>query len=402
MSGGSESLCLQVAKQLSAGGPVDIVTTCALDYVTWANHYPPGEDHYGSVRILRFPVAQERSPPVFSRLSEAVRRNKWTIGRNEEEGWMREQGPWSPALLSFLQSARDDYDAFVFFTYLYATSYFGLPLVADRAYLVPTAHDEWMLQLQFWESFFRLPQGFVFSSSEERSLLRRRFPLVRLDGPVLGAGVEPPATTKPDAFRSSYGVSERFVLCLGRVEPAKGIPELLEFFAAYQRSSGDQRTRLLLVGRPLMELPPLANVRSLGVLPEQDKWDALAAADVLVVPSQYESLSLVCAEAWAIGKPVLVTAAADVLVGQCLKSQGGLWYHDAREFGTALGLLLGDDRLRLQLGAQGRAYVERYLRWSTIVSAYRRLLSRAPDPAGSNGDPRRDRAHPGPARISSQ
>ena len=73
-----------------------------------------------------------------------------------------------------------------------------------------------------------------------------------------------------------------------------------------------------------------------GFLSDEDKFDALAAADVLIMPSPYESLSMVALEAWALGKPVLANGRCDVLRGQCVRSNGGLYYETFEEFAEAL------------------------------------------------------------------
>ncbi len=77
-------------------------------------------------------------------------------------------------------------------------------------------------------------------------------------------------------------------------------------------------------------------MRHLGFVSEEDKFDGVAASDVLVMPSYYESLSIVALEAWAIGTPVLANAKCDVLKGQCLRSNAGLFYENADEFVEAL------------------------------------------------------------------
>ena len=58
------------------------------------------------------------------------------------------------------------------------------------------------------------------------------------------------------------------------------------------------------------------------------------------MPSPYESLSMVALEAWGLGRPVLASARCDVLVGQCVRSNAGLYYEDAREFVAALDRIL--------------------------------------------------------------
>jgi len=288
---------------------------------------------------------------------------------------MRAQGPWSPALLEYLSTNAGEYDAFIFVTYLYATTYFGLPLVRDKALLVPLAHDEWPIYFGMWDRFFELPRGLVFSSEEEAAFLRRRFPAARFNGPIVGTAVEAPATVSPENFRKIYRVEGPFVAYVGRLDQAKGVGELLEYFRAYRQQTRDQRTELVLIGKAAMEVPPVDGVRTIGFIPEAHKWDALAGCEALIMPSAYESLSIALLEAWSVGKPVLVSARSKVLVGQCQRSQGGLWYSDGDEFCAALECLLQDAQLRRALGAQGRDFVASNYRWPRIVDTYRELIA---------------------------
>jgi glycosyltransferase involved in cell wall biosynthesis len=363
-----------VAQRLASVRPTEVLTTCALDYRTWENHYEPGEERLGDLRIRRFPVARRRDVESFNRLSEALRPQVKTATVAQQERWMREQGPWSPDLLAYLERRRSDYDAFVFVTYLYATTYFGLPIVADKSLLIPLAHDEWPIHFAMWDRFFERPRGFVFSSEEEAAFVRRRFPMVRLEGPIVGTGVEPPAVIDPDRFRKKYGIEGRFVIYVGRVDVAKGVDELLRDFQAYRRQSGDQETQLVLLGRTVMEMPSQPGVRSLGFVDEEDKWDALAACEALIMPSAFESLSIALLEAWDVGKPVLVSARSEVLVGQCRRSHGGLWYRDTDEFCAALDCLLRNLTVHRALGAQGQEFVSANYRWPRIIDAYREVI----------------------------
>jgi len=93
------------------------------------------------------------------------------------------------------------------------------------------------------------------------------------------------------------------------------------------------------------------------------------------MPSEYESLSIALLEAWSVGKPVLVSARSEVLVGQCRRSHGGLWYRDTAEFSAALQCLLEGLDLRRVLGSQGREFVSLNYRWPRIVDAYRQTIS---------------------------
>ena len=377
VNGGAELHCRLVAERLGRAHDVEVLTTCAVDYMTWANHYPPGEQKIGELRIRRFPVERTRDVDAFNRLSAAIHPRIATAPIDEQERWMREQGPWAPALFEYVRKSKHDYDAFIFFTYLYATTYFGLPRVADRALLVPTAHDEWPIHLSMWNPLFDLPRAFAFNSDEELAFLRRRFPNAPLQGAVVGVAVDPPERTDAAAFRKRHRIDGPYILYLGRIDASKGVDRLLEDFAAYQRSTSDERTGLILVGDAVVELPSRPRVRALGFLRDQEKWDAIAGCDVLVMPSPYESLSMACLEAWSLGKPVLVTARSDVLVGQCRRSQGGLWYRDADEFAAALDYLRRDPATAVALGRQGREFVRVNYRWERILDAYETLVNLA-------------------------
>lgn len=374
LAGGSERLCLDVARHLAGPVEVEILTTCARDYMTWADHYPPGATEIAGVPARRFPVARPRELRSFERLSGRAMRNRARLGDAEATRWMREQGPWSPALIAHLRARGRDYDVVFFFPYLYATTFFGLPEVAERAVLVPCAHDEWPIYFPIWERFFARPRGFVFNTPEERSFLQRRFPHLALDGPIAGSGVEPPPAMDPERFRSRFGLEGPYLLYVGRIDVSKGSRALIESWQRLRAKRPDAPA-LVLMGSAVMEVPRLAGLLVTGFVDEQTKWDALAGCAALVMPSPYESLSIALLEAWSAGRPVLANGACSVLVGQTRRSRGGLWYRDADEFEAALARLL-DPALGEALGAQGRRWVAENCGWDRVMEGYRYWIDR--------------------------
>jgi glycosyltransferase involved in cell wall biosynthesis len=370
--GGASALALAVARRLDAAFDVELLTTCATDYETWHNAEPAGPAQLEGVRVLRFAVDRERDRATFDRLSRRII-DAPDPPLEEQERWMHAQGPSSRALLDHLEAWGKRYDAVVFFSYLYATTYFGLPLVEDRAVLVPLAHDEWPLKFSLWDRFFARPRAFVFGTEEERGLLRNRFPALEIAGPIAGIGIEAPAGADGARFRARTGIAEAFLLYLGRIDPSKGCDELLTDFANF-RAGSDAFTRLVLIGERHMDLPPAKDVIVLGPLDEAGKWDALAACDVFVMPSPYESLSIAMLEAWTQARPVLVNGRAQPLVGQCRRAGGGLWYVSADEFTACLDALDADVRRRL--GESGRRYASRWATWARVEAVYRDVLER--------------------------
>jgi glycosyltransferase involved in cell wall biosynthesis len=381
VAGGAESLALQTARQMSAAWDVEILTTCARDARTWKDDYPAGPTTIAGVPARRFSVPRPRDGAAFDRLSQRVARDGGSPA--DQDAWMRAQGPFAPGLFAYLEREGAAYDRVIFYSYLYATTYFGLPLVAERAVLVPLAHAEWMLDLRLFDALFATARAFAFLSEEERALVERRFPAVR-DAPqcICGVGIEPPAV-RPERFRAARGLSGELLVCVGRVEPAKGTPELLSHFEALQALDPQPRT-LVLAGPVATPLPARPDVVVLGQVTEDEKWDALAAAAFACVPSAYESLSLAALEAWSVGRPVLASGASAVLIGQCRRSNGGLWYASEAEFvELARSRLLGraDD-----LGASGRRYVREHYTWPGVRAALEALLAAQAVPAAPNAN----------------
>lgn len=360
-------MCWQLAHRLQNDYDVEILTTCATDHRTWRNEYPAGAGFIGDVPVRRFPVARERKPAAFDRLSRSVRYAVDPATRRLDR-WMRAQGPDAPALTAYLKSS--GYDAVIFLPYLYATTYFGLPEVARRAILIPLAHDEWTLALPMWDALFALPSALVTSSRGERAHLQSRFPDLAFDDAPAGLGIEPPDAIDRAAFARRMQIDEPYLLYVGRIDPAKGIPALIDAFLA---GAAETRT-LVLAGPQTMPIAPHPKIRIAGTLDERSKFEALAGARMLVHPSLYESLSIVLLEAWSVGTPVLVNADSAVLVDQCRRSRGGVWYRNHDDFTLlAQSDLLGDAEA---LGEQGREYVLREHSWREVVAAYRAVIER--------------------------
>src|SRR5439155_1571522 len=83
-------------------------------------------------------------------------------------------------------------DHVLFFTYIYYPTVRGLPLVPERAVLVPTAHDEPALDLAIYEPVFHAPRAIAFNTEEERALVHARFRNERVPSDILGVGVAVP------------------------------------------------------------------------------------------------------------------------------------------------------------------------------------------------------------------
>lgn len=370
IAGGSEAHCREIAQRLSATHDITVLTTCARDYVSWQNAYPPGETRDGGVRVLRFTVRQTRRMSAFADLSDEVFDGGAPPERQIE--WFRANGPDAPELVDHLDAKGREYDLVLFWTFRYAPSFFGLPHVAGRAILVPTAEDDAAIHLDVAGDFFRQPAGYLFLTPEEEALVSMRAERALRPSAVIGIGLDPPPADTGRAALAALGVPDDYVLYLGRVDRNKGCHTLLDYFQEYANRSN---VTLVLAGPAKLQIPSHPKIRALGYVSDAVREALLAHATALVVPSPYESLSIALLEGWNHGTPALVNAECKVLEGQVRRANGGLHFRSAAEFAEALDVLLADDRLRRALGQQGRDYVDREYRWPTVMARVERVLT---------------------------
>jgi glycosyltransferase involved in cell wall biosynthesis len=371
IAGGSEAHCRHVAEHLAAEHSVTILTSCARDHISWRNEYAPGASTLGRLSVLRFPVARQRSMQRFADVSEQA--FSGVAGDAQQEDWFRENGPDVPDLLEHLRVHGAGYDAVLFWAFRYAEVYFGLPHVADRAILVPTAEEDPVIRMSILERFFARPAGYIFLTPEEQQLVQRRMTTRMPRSTIIGSGLDP-AVPRPPLDLRSAGVRDPFVLYLGRIDPNKGCADLLQHFMRF-KSQHPGPVQLVMAGPASMPLPEHPDVVYLGFVDEPTRDGLLDQALLLAMPSRFESLSLVLLEAWNHGLPAVVNAHCAVLKGQALRANGAVYYRNYDEFAQCLTVLLERRDLARTLGQQGLAYVEREYRWPTVIAKIDALLA---------------------------
>lgn len=367
VAGGAEAHAREVVRRLAPHFEIEVLTTTARDYWTWENHFTAGIEWVDDIPVRRFPVRRPRAWDF--KLHE---RRAFSKGHTleDERIFVESQGPYAPDLLEHLWSISRSVPHVLFFTYIYYTTCYGLPLVPDRAVLVPTAHAEPAIELSIYEPVFHAPRVIAYNTEEERALVRRRFHNERVASDIMGVGVDVPDDRSADRFRQRFGIDGPFVLYIGRIVTSKGCGELFDRWQRWRSREPERDVRLVLVGQPEMPLPRRDDVVHLGVVTDQEKYDAIAACSAVVVPEVLSSMSMVTLEAWACGKPVICDARSDVVWGMTRRSGGGLAQRTAAELGEVVTMLVDDARLAERLGAAGRAFVDRTYTWPRIISTY--------------------------------
>lgn len=361
--GGAETLARRIAELLAGEVELTVLTTCALDYLSWADSYPPGPDTVNGVPVLRFSVPAPRDLLEFDTATHLAYADPSDVEAGR--AWMRAQGPNAPGLIEHLRKDGSSYDAVAFVTYLYATTADGLPVVAERSLLCPTMHDEPPLRLAIFDELFAQARLCLFSTPEERELARERFGVPDERARIMGAGIDEHPEASGARFAAETGIGRPYALYHGRLDPSKGVPELVEHHQRY-RSSSPEGLDLVLIGGGDVEVPEADGFHALGFVSEELKHDAIAGAEVVVCPSPYESLSFSQLEAWSHGRPTLANAASPVLAGQSRRAGGGLWYEDADEYAAMLDLLARAKPLAEAIGAQGRRYLRENYSWDRV------------------------------------
>ena len=369
VNGGAEQHCRQFAEHMTSWSDVTGLTTRAVDYISWKNEYTSDREEINGVHVIRFSVDAERNIDTFNEIN-----GRYLSGAAiDEREWIDRQGPLTPSLLAYISEHRDDYDVFIFYTYLYYQTVLGVPLVPEKALVVPTAHDEPPIRMKIFRPVFEAPRAIFYLTQDEKAFVETHFKVKDKITDIGGVGIEIPEETDPEGFRKKYGL-DRYILYAGRIDEAKGCPVMFRYFMEYKKRNPGT-LKLVLMGKEVIPVPEHPDIISLGFVSEEDKYNGMAGADFLLLPSQFESLSMVVLEAMAVRTPVLVNGLCNVLKSHCRNSNAGLWYTDYFEFEGSTNYLCKKEEERLQMGKNGRKYVRENYTWEIMEQKFCRLIN---------------------------
>jgi glycosyltransferase involved in cell wall biosynthesis len=222
---------------------------------------------------------------------------------------------------------------------------------------------------------FESARGVIFLSKSEMELARQLYNLDHSRVGLVGDGLDLNVQGDAERFRRRTGIRDPFVLYVGRRDPTKNVPLLVESFRRY-KAARETALKLVLIGSGDMvgAGDADADLIDLGFVSPQHKTDAMAAAAVLCQPSTNEAFSLVIMEAWLLGTPVLVHADCAVTVDHCQRSNGGLYFQDAAEFAACLDFLLSRPETARRMGELGGRYVRTNFNWDAVIRRFDHVL----------------------------
>jgi glycosyltransferase involved in cell wall biosynthesis len=372
--GGAEAETRRTAERLhQAGLPIEILTTTIRDlYADWGhNHHKAGVSQINGLTVRRFPVLK-REKATFDEVNLRLMKGLPITADQQQlyiNGMMR-----VPKLYDYIAQNSHNY-LFIFIPYMFATTYFGAQICPQRSLMIPCLHDESYAYLDIYQAVLPHVRALILHGEAELALYEQIFsPNGAQIRAVLGEGVDTDFTADATRFRQKYDLHDPFMLYVGRREPGKNTPLLVNYWQRYVNQTGRQ-AKLVLMGPGHINLPDSPAILDLGFVPVQDKYDGLAAAAVFCMPSINESFSLATMESWVAGTPVLVHGDCAATREHCGKANGGLYFTNYEEFVATTDYVFDNPATAVTLGQQGHQYVLDNYRWPTIIGRYQQLIN---------------------------
>jgi len=242
----------------------------------------------------------------------------------------------------------------------------GVPFV-----LTPVHHARWSRWIhREYRDLYRTADLVIALTPTEGEMLQD------LDVPasrqiISGTGPVVAEESFPDRFRSEHGVAGPMVLFLGQKYHYKNFDLILEAAPEVWRTCPDAHFMFIGPRTPYsvrrFRSVRHPNIHELGSVPLQDKTDALAACDILCVPSGQESFGAVFLEAWMFEKPVIggpAPALRDVISEGV---DGHLVQAEPHQLAQRIVALLKNPSLRGEMGKRGREKVLSRFVWPKLA-----------------------------------
>lgn len=371
VNGGAELYARQIAEKIQEYYPevcLEVLTTCAVDHVTWKNQYREGVSQVNGITVHRFPVQGKRNISAMQKLEPILSRPQNYAGRwRDEVEYIQAQGPYSPALTNYIRNHRNEFDLFLFLGFIFYPTAFGLPLIPEKSVLIPFAHDETITYFRYMRALFHLPKKILFCTPEEQDMIHRVTKNNHIPSDVVGLGFDKPDLAHLPGISTMEDLGASYLLYVGRIEEGKGCLDLIRFHAKYNERHKAEPINLVFVGKVAMDVSQDKHTTYLGFVDDATKHSVMKGAIALVNPSSYESLSMVFMESLLCGTVPIVNAKSAVLKGHCIRGQCGLYYDNYYEFEVAVERLISDAALTRHMVDKGKEYIDEYYSWDAVM-----------------------------------
>ena len=389
VNGGAEVLARMVAEKLALKYDVTVLTSRALDYHFWEPELPEGQSEENGVKIIRFdhkPRAaakkvhrlkrKYRGRLLYQKLYRLIGEPSWYLKLfpsaevREKEGllWVENQGPAMYGLVKYLEKNEHEYDAFIFVTYLYYPSVLGLLTVPHKSIFIPTMHDEQPAYFPIFKKTMRAPRSLMFLTESEKIFSNRLFNIADIRQDVMSVGIDAVDDQKNSEVIKKFNIKGKYIIYVGRIDAAKGCKDLLKSFVNFTNNNKESIT-LVLAGKNMIEAAVNENIIYAGFVTDNEKEQLMKHAEALIIPSKYESLSLVVLESFACKVPVIANGECEVLKDHIVNSNGGWTYTNETEFTDVLKKVLEGSENEKK-GLNGYEYVTNNYSWQNAMTVF--------------------------------
>lgn len=360
-SGGAEKLTSDYVNILSESHDVTVITSAAKNYVTWKNEFKPGLTEESQYKIIRFAVEKTRNINQMNLVLDRCLRRGDSVSMKDQMSFLEEQGPFCPQLVEYVSKHQFDYDLVILVGYLYYPVVLSIPLLKVPFVIVPTFHDEPAFRLPIYRQTYLSHYTYSFNAPEEMDVYESYHRQKVNSYFLIGTFVEDPISENQKSnstITSDSSKENHQLITIGRIEPAKGYPELFEQYHHWKQLNHRTDVTLKCLGSVFsMDVSHNKEIQFPGFVSEEEKVAEIQNSYLLLNPSAYESFSISIMESWLQEKPVIVNAKSSVMRGHCIRSQGGLYYSDSNSFQRMLDYLLENQSIANKMGKNGRKYV---------------------------------------------
>lgn len=353
--GGAEAVMADAAFGLARRGHnVEILTTCAKDHFTWANEFPPGRTVVDGVSVTRFPTVLGEGS-ARQRVGDEILAGK-QVSIQDQQLWINDSLR-CPEMWHHVFDNGDRYRALIFAPYMFWTTYAVAQVHPAKSIIMPCLHDEEPARLDIFRELLEGAGGLWFLTEPERDLGQRMYNLGDRQA-IVGASVAVPNQYEPTSFTSKFNIDRPFIYYAGRREWGKGWNALLDGYSRFVSQRGRQLALVTSgVGSIDHPLERSNDIIDVGLLSDDDRNSAMAAAAAYLQPSAMESFSRTVLESMLAGTPVIANGASDVVQWHVQRSNAGLVYNNEAELIECLNFVTDHPEEFKRAAVGGRQYV---------------------------------------------
>ncbi len=235
------------------------------------------------------------------------------------------------------------------------------------------------------EKFFKEADSVVAVSENTKRDLLDIFKITEKKITVIYPGVSvPPSVTPAEAGVQKFNLPQKFILCLGTIEPRKNVLGIVKAFEIWQEKSALAKDFYLVlagfkgwsssaVWRAIGRSPYKEKIKYLGAVSEEDKFSLYRLAKLFLSPSFYEGFGFPPLEAMTNGIPVI--ASANSSFPEVLGDAAYLVNpYDINDMASGIEAVLSNDKIREQFVQKGLEQVKKF-NWQKSAEEWVNLVN---------------------------